>query len=215
MANKSDFIKIVESYLSQFPQNELCKKIDGAQFSMEDYHKILLMIFHQTFHGPSTFALAGAQCPSHLHEARDYLIHHADEEKSHWKWVISDLNNTGYSGEDPRKLFPPTACQAYIAYNLYVGMKHPLARLAIAAVLESVGATHAKKYSIKIAEQLKLKENQLLFFFGHGDTDIGHTEDVLKVIDGCNLMESEWAQMCHAAKTAGALYIAMYNEAAK
>src|SRR5690606_29299265 len=114
--------------------------IDSGDFFMEAYHKQLLMIFHQTFEGPSTFALASAHCSTKYHEVRDYLILHSNEERSHWQWIISDLKNTGYIGPDSRTLFPKPACQAYLAFNYYIAMRFPIGRLGTAAVLESIGA---------------------------------------------------------------------------
>jgi hypothetical protein len=42
---------------------------------------------------------------------------------------------------------------------------------------------------------------------------VGHTADILKVIDGCELSAQDWAWMVHAADTSGKLYKAMYDEA--
>lgn len=75
------------------------------------------------------------------------------------------------------------------------------------------GASHGKNYATRICKRLDLKPNQVSFFFGHGDTDVGHTADILKVIDACHLTKRDWDWMCHAARTAGVLYINMYNEA--
>lgn len=214
MADKAEFLKTIEEAVETFPKNGMCRLLESEQFSMSHYHSILQMIFHQTFQGPSTFALAGAHCDLRLHEVRDYLLHHADEEKSHWQWVISDLRKTGYTGPDPKDTFPETACQAYIAFNVYTAVKFPLARLAIAAVLESIGANYGKKYATLLCRQLKLKPEQALFFYGHGDTDVGHTQDIINVIDKCELSEYDWRWMVHSARTAGKLYTAMYDEAA-
>lgn len=213
MSDLKTFKTIVDDSVKAFPSNNMCKMVDNGNMTMDYYHKILLMIFHQTFQGPSTFALAGAHCPLELHEARDYLLHHADEEKNHWEWVINDLNHTGYTGPDPRESFPSPACQAYVAFNFYIAMKHPLSRLAIAAVLESIGANHSKKYAQKIVKTLDLSDNQASFFYGHGDTDIGHTEDIFKVLNKCNLSKRDWKWMNHSASTAFQLYNNMYNEA--
>lgn len=215
MAAKNDFLKIVNEAVQRFPDNQICRLTDSGALSMTDYHAILLMIFHQTFHGPSTFALAGANCNPRNFLARDYLLHHADEEKSHWEWVIGDLKNTGYTGPDPRELFPKPACQSYLAFNVYTAMKFPLGRLAIATVLESIGAGYGKKYATQLCQVLKLKPNQAVFFFGHGDTDVGHTADLIKIIDGCYLSSADWDWMCHAAFTGGHLYKSMYDEALK
>lgn len=213
MSDRENFLEVVQQAVECFPRNRMCSKLDEEKFSMGDYHAILLMIFHQTFEGPSTFALAGAHCSPTLHEARDYLLHHADEEKSHWEWVINDLRNTGYTGADPRSLFPKPACQAYIAFNVYTAIRMPLARLAIAATLESIGANYGKKYAGRLCQNLALKPAQATFFYGHGDTDIGHTAEILALLDKQQLKQSDWDWMCHAARTAGQLYTAMYDEA--
>ncbi len=213
MAARDQFLTLVDEAVERFPQNRMCRLLDGGGIQMADYHAILLMLFHQTFEGPSTFALAGAHCPPSMHEARDYLLQHADEEKSHWQWVISDLRTTGWAGPDPRELFPRPACQAYVAFNVYVAVRAPLARLGIAMVLESIGARHGKAYATRLCKALQLAPDQARFFYGHGDTDVGHSRDLLEVIDRCGLGEREWAWMHHAARTAGALYQAMYDEA--
>lgn len=214
MNRKETFLQTVERSVELFPQNGMCRLLDAGKFSMGNYHSILLMIFHQTYEGPSTFSLAAAHCPLNQSQAREYLQAHADEEKLHWQWVINDLKNTGYAGPDPRQNFPQTACQAYVAFNVYTAMRAPLARLAIAVVLESIGAKYGKIYATKICETLELKPNQAVFFFGHGDTDVGHAEDLLNVIEGCRLSDADWDWMIHAAATAGKLYKAMYDEAA-
>lgn len=213
MSDREQFLRIVQDAVDRFPANGMCRKLDSDQLTMADYHAILLMIFHQTYEGPSTFALAGAHCAPRLHEVRDYLLHHADEEKSHWEWVINDLRNTGYDGPDPRTLFAQPACQAYVAFNVYTAIRMPVARLAIAATLESIGATNGKRYAQKLCQHLGLKAQQATFFYGHGDTDIGHTAEILALLERQNLTPADWDWMCHAARTAGQLYTAMYDEA--
>lgn len=213
MSTPERFMETVQAAVDRFPGNRMCARLDAGAFTMPDYHAILLMIFHQTFEGPSTFALAGAHCAPRRHEVRDYLLHHADEEKAHWQWVINDLRRTGYAGPDPRDLFPQPACQAYIAFNVYTALRNPMARLAIAATLESIGATHGKNYATRLCRHLALEPAQASFFFGHGDTDVGHTADILGVLSAQDLDEEDWDWMCHAARTSGALYTAMYDEA--
>jgi hypothetical protein len=214
VSSLTQFKAMVNDVVAHFPDNNMCKLLDEGKFQMKDYHGILLMIFHQTFNGPSTFALAAGQCDPKFWKARDYLIHHSEEEKSHWQWVIGDLKNTGYTGKDPRELFPRTACQAYLAFNVFTALKNPLGRLAIATVLESIGATYGKKYATQLCASLKLDpKTQAVFFFGHGDTDVGHTEDLFKILEECELAEDDWEKMINCARVGGELYRSMYNEA--
>jgi heme oxygenase len=179
---------------------------------MADYHRLLLMIFHQTFNGPGFLAIAGANCTAAQQAARDYLIKHADEERTHWTWVVNDLRNTGYDGPDPRNRFPPEPCQAYISFNFHVAHRMPLARLAIAVMLESLGATHGKSYALKTCQVLGLHKDQATFFMGHSDTDVGHTEEIWKVLEQCNLADTDWEYMAFAAETAFRMYYRMYEE---
>jgi len=210
-SDSTEFSALVADLIAAFPQNKLCQKLDSGTLNIRDYHAFLNMIFHQTFEGPSTFALAGANCDPRRHTVRDYLIEHAHEEKDHWQWVIEDLRATGFTGPDPRTRFPHPACQRYIALNVYVAIRMPIARLAIAAFLEGVGATHGKKYATKLCSTLGLTASQAKFLFGHGDTDVGHMEDIMRVLSEASLTPYEWAWMGHAARTGANLYVEMYN----
>jgi hypothetical protein len=205
------FTALVMDLVEAFPQNALCRKVDAGTITLADYHAFLNMIFHQTFEGPSLFALAGAHCDTRRHAVRDYLIEHAEEEKSHWEWVIDDLRSTGFTGPDPRERFPLHPCQQYVAFNAYCAMRMPPARLAIAAVLEGIGAAHGKNYATKLCRALGLSHDRAKFLFGHGDTDVGHAEDIFRVLGAADLSPYEWAWMGHAARTAADLYRAMYD----
>ena len=87
----------IDLAIGQFPQNIVCRKVDTGDFELTDYQKLLRMIFHQVREGPFTFALAGVNCGPHLRSAKEYLLHHAEEEKLHWRWVVNDLKETGYA----------------------------------------------------------------------------------------------------------------------
>jgi len=206
--------RIVTEAVTDFPANALCVRVDRHDLVMDDYHRILKAIFHQTYEGPSSFALAGANCGTSRPEIRDYLLHHAEEESLHWQWVISDLRSTGYSGADPRDEFPALPTQNYISYLFYLAQRCPVARLGPAAVLESIGATYGKRYATEVCRQLRLAPEQAKFFFGHGDTDVGHTEDIFRVLEAAELTATEWRWLSDAAQKAGVLYRQLYEHAA-
>ena len=171
------------------------------------------MIFHQVREGPFTFALAGVNCAGHLRTVKEYLLHHADEEKLHWRWVVNDLEQTGYPAGRIEKSLPRPACQDYVSFNYYVALKMPLARLAAAMVLEGIGARFGSQYALRICRLLSLTEKQTQFYAGHGNTDRQHILDLWSVIENCDLDDDEWRYLNHAAETAGRLYRRMYEEA--
>lgn len=214
-SSREEFISAADETVRDFENNSLFMRVNSGKLTIDDYHRWLLTIFHQTFHAPATFALAGGHCDSRLQPIRDYLIEHAEEERAHWKWVLEDLFGTGYTGPDPRSEFPSLETQNYVAFNVYVATKMPVARLATAAVLEGIGGTYAKQYSNKICDLLGINADQVKFAYGHGDTDVGHTEDIYRVLSESELSPYEWAWCKHAALTAGRLYRAMYEEVAR
>ena len=203
----------VNELVAQFPDNRLVRLLEHNEVTMTHYHSLLLMLFHQVQNTSGSFAMAGAMLPPRMWEARHYLFHHADEEKTHWQWILNDLASTGYKGNDPREISPPAASAAYIAYGYYVALRQPIARLAVAAVLEGIGAKHGKVYALRLGKVLNLRPDQLQFFLGHGDTDVGHTQEIFEVLGKSQLSREEWRLMGEAASTAAVLYRAMYDAA--
>lgn len=212
MANGLELNRTVTEAVEQFQTNRACQRVQAGSLSLEEYQQILLVLFPQTYEGPGTFALAGALCPSRFQIAKDYLLTHAVEEKDHWQWVIDDLRATGYS-KDPRKEFPHPACQAYIAFNTYVSLRRPIARLGIALALESIGASCGGVYGELLSKNLGVRRDQMSFFVNHGVTDVTHIKELWNIVDCCQLDDEDWGWMCHAAKTAGIFYKAMYDQA--
>jgi len=206
------FLKIVEKYVGVFAETKVIKKILENKLKMDDYHRMLINIFHQSRRGPLTFALAGSRVDLKHWGIQSYLLHHAEEEKSHWEWTVSDLMKTGYLGEHPDKLYPTPATSAYIAFNFHIALNMPMARLGIALLLETLGANYGRRMAETLMKNLNLKPDQIVFIFGHGDTDVGHSEDILKILDQASLGVKDWQDLAYAAETAGHLYCGMYNE---
>lgn len=207
-----NFRTVVYEAIQGFSANPMFRRIDEGRLTISDYHRLLLVIFHQTFRSPQSFALAGAMVADVHLDARNYLIRHSQEELLHWQWALSDLQSTGYP-EDPREQPPTPACAAYIGFNYFIALRFPLARLAIAAVLEGLGATYSARYAAKAVSLLRLKPDQMQFFLGHAESDALHSEEILEVIGRCQLTANEWAWMSVSATTAIKLYSAMYEEA--
>lgn len=213
MSDRRTFHEAVATAIAAFPDNGICRRVDAGTLERGDYHALLRTLFHQTWEGPATFALAGFHIDPRHTEARAYLMHHAEEEKEHWRWVINDLRATGDDGPDPRESFPCVATQAYVAFNVYVATRAPLARLGIAAVLEGIGGRWGGDYGGRLCRGLSLTRAQASFFLSHGELDKGHVEDIFGVLDRTTLTERDWAWMVHAARTAGVLYRGLYDAA--
>jgi len=210
----AEYERAVASAIHAFPTSRLLQKVDAGQVEMRHYHAILCRLFHQTYSSPYTFARAAVNCEWRHEVAKEYLLRHAEEERTHWRWVLDDLKSTGYDGPDLRNTPPHYTTQAYLGLNYYIAEHTPIARLAIASVLEGIGAAHGGIYGRKIVQQLKLQKSQASFFLSHAETDIVHTAELNEVLAASDLTSDEWMWMSHTADTAGRFYRAIYDHEA-
>ena len=208
---RAQFDDVVAEQVALFDQVRFLRRLRSGEITLADYHTVLCTLFHQTRSGPYTFAAAAVHCPWRHGAAKEYLLRHAEEERTHWRWVLDDLAATGYAGPSPLERLPHPSCEAYIAVNERIAREMPIARLAIACVLEGIGATYGTRYGKLLLETLQMAPEQASFFVSHGQTDIAHTQDLATVLDECELLPEEWRWMCHAAEVAGGLYRAMYE----
>jgi hypothetical protein len=205
------FDALVEQQISQFPHSRLAQRVEAGDVTLTHYHTLLCTLFHQTYSGPFTFARAAVNCSWTYERAKEYLLQHAEEERTHWRWVLDDLRVTGYAGTNPRELPPHPSCQAYIGLNYYIAEQAPVARLAIASVLEGIGAAHGGTYGGMLLQSLGLRKEHASFFLSHSETDKVHAVELHEVIAGSPLTSADWRWMNHAAECAGLFYRAMYD----
>ncbi len=209
-----EFETTVSAAIAAFPTSRLIQRIEKGTATLAHYHAILLTVFHQTYLGPYNMALAAHRCSWRHEKAKEYLLRHAIEEQSHWRWVLDDLRATGYGGPDPRTLFPHITCEAYVSFAERVSEQAPYARLATNSVLEGIAAEFGGRFGALLIRQLGLKRDQVSFFINHGDTDKAHVPEIRGVIADCTLNPIEWGWMHRTAAVAGAYYRGMYDHEA-
>jgi len=212
--SSTSFSAAVATQIAAFPTARLVQRVVDGNVTIAHFHGILTTLFHQTYSGPYTFAKAAVNCSWQHEVAKEYLLSHAEEERTHWRWVLDDLAATGYVGPDPRGQFPHPTCEAYISFNEKVAERMPIARLAIASVLEGIGSAFGGSYGRQLLQRLNLRPNQASFFLSHGETDKVHAQELTDVIAGCELTAEEWGWMVHAANVAGRFYRGMYDHEA-
>ena len=213
-SNIDEYRLAVAEQIEHFKSATIVQRLMAGDIEMSHYHAILTTIFHQTYSSPYTFALAAANCSWQHGDIKEYLLVHAEEERIHWRWVLDDLKNTNYQGPDPRTHFPHATTEAYISFNQRIANVMPIARLAIACVLEGIGGQLGSNYGRKLVQTLNLTIEQTSFFLSHGETDKHHMQELDDVIAKSNLTPEEWGWMTHSAKVAGQLYRNMYSHEA-
>jgi len=195
--------------------NEIMRLIDEGKLEMKHYHSLLRTLYHQVYvAGSTTLAAAGVMGDGRYFKFREYMFKHAEEEQNHWKWIIQDLRNTGYTGPDPREEFPSFVAEAYRSFSMHFSLKYPMESIAISYILEGISSKLGLLYGYKAATQLKLTKEYMQFFLIHGELDQGHEHEIVEVIKDLPLTPHQWAIAEYAAVTTLHFYREMYNWAA-
>ncbi len=211
-SNLKELEACIEKAVAGFEKNNLfLEKLISKKLNIQDYHNLLLRLFQQVLRSSSSFALSAASLDMRHQIARDYLIHHAEEEKSHWVWILNDLSGTGYKGADPRTTHAHHSTTAYYSYAMFLATHFPVGRLCMAAVLEGISGTFGPKYGPDIVKILKINPEHMQFFKSHGELDQGHSQEIMEVVRKTELTGFEYWQLIGVAETTAELYKAIYN----
>ncbi|HEV2574263.1 MAG TPA: hypothetical protein VGU72_21200 [Beijerinckiaceae bacterium] len=176
------------------------------EITMADYHELLGQLFHHVSGSSCTFAIAGDNLGPDRPEARDYLKRHAAREKSRWQWIRNDLAATRYEGPDPDGQFPGVETTAYLALSHYVAYRMPLAKLAIAAMLDAVSARLGNGSALQIVQALGLTPEETSFLLARQTGDGTVTEEIFDILGRSRLTEQEWHDVIWATEVAAVLY---------
>jgi Iron-containing redox enzyme len=204
--------KASQRAIEGFSGNRVFVNLKEGTWDEKQYHGLLLTLLYQVYQGTMSFAAAAANCPPRLTMLREFLVHHAHEEMPHYKWIIDDLNSTGYQGPDPLTLLPPPSTLAYVSFNINNAQHAPGSRLASSIVLEGIGQRFGGSFGRQVVEQTSLKPENLTFFLSHGETDKTHIVELWDIIEQTPLTPEEWRWMAHSSYVAGTFYKRMWDD---
>jgi len=215
MSNFSEFCVNRDNAIRSFEINNVfLETIKKSKTTEMQYRSLLRHLYYQVLKSSVSFATAGANClrREQWQEAGEYLLHHANDEKSHYQWILDDA--TEFGGIDKASV-PPVASVSYVAFNYFVAHECPPARLAIASFLEGVAAKVGPDYIPLLISCLDKNHKHFSFFTSHVETDEKHIVEIEKVVSRLTLSQSDWTWMNLAVQTAADLYKDIYNSAAE
>lgn len=212
MSTRRDFLSALSNATLSFPDNTAARRMIAGTFGMEDYHRLLLSLYHVAHAVPDSTRLAAARCPDSLPQARQCLEAHALRVAPHAGLLRTDLTASGYAGPAPENTTPDPAAAAYITFNATLAETHPVARLAVIAVMDAISGSFSGNYIAKLLQSLPLRPSQIGFFFRQDDPAT-RPQPVLDVLEHLPLTAGDWAGMIDAATAAARLYRDVYSSA--
>lgn len=212
MSNLEEMKAAAEASVTNFyAYNRVVIAVEQEIWTLDDYARLLINLFHQVHIGTLSFAQAAAACPLKWSDLREFYMHHAAEEIHHYEWVRDDLKSIGYKGPDPIDLLPDAATMSFIAFNSYNASYLPPARLASSAVLETLALRVDTEQKMRHLKRLGLGADNFKFFLSHTVADQTHEKEVWDLIGSLDLTPAEWQWMAYSADTAGKFYKGLYD----
>lgn len=210
MSTRRDFLSALSTATLSFPDNLAARRMIAGTFGRDDYHRLLLSLHHIARSVPVSTRRAAERCPAPLHLARAFLEDNASRVARHPALLADDLAASGYAGPPPQDTAPGVATAAYIAFNADLAEHHPLARLAVIAVMDAISASFSSNYIAKLLQGLRLRPSQISFFFRQ-ENPAARPEPVLDLLEHLPLTGQDWLAMSDAAIAAARLYRDVYS----
>lgn len=208
------FASVVSESIRNISDHLVSHLDEGPAVTIDHYKRLLTSLYYQTRDSSYSFALAASSTPWQHVEIKEYLLKHAWEEHSHWRWILDDLRALGFENPNLVHLPAPPSANTYVALNRFWATEFGPSRLAIASVLEGFAAYAGRSLLPKLVLKLGITKEQATFFLSHSVTDVGHTHELESVLSTSSLSEVEWNKfMLPAAAQAGEIYLNIYSSA--
>lgn len=211
IADVDALITHVDAEVASMLDHPTAHRLRSGDAPQEAVLRILGNIAFQSFHGPTTFALAGARlCVSHP-AIGSYLIQHATEEAGHWKWAIDDIALLAGPAA-AADLQPSPEALAYVGWNYFLAQNTPLARLGSAMFLERMSPRVADiAGALTVAVPADPRSRAFRYFRNHAVTDVQHSEEITSLLREAALGADELGLLAWAASVSRPLYQGLYS----
>jgi len=180
------------------------------------YAHYLVQTYHYVRWTTPLLALAGRRMAAQgRHPAlASLLLHKAQEETGHERWLLADLHHLGWSSEAVERAPRCAAVEAYVAWNRFTAEAgSPTAFLGTAYVLEALSASRAGAAARNLVEHGAIAgiRRAVTFLRGHGDADEGHVAELATLLGALSDLEEQEALLL-SARTTRALYLGLFED---
>lgn len=152
----------------------------------ELYPEFLFALYGVTAASAPTMLVAAEQCEQLGSDPlrdplRAYYLEHAEEEREHGEWLLSDLASLGIDRERALKRLPYTGAAALVGSQYYwIRHVHPVAYLGYIAVVES--PTDAG-FLREVSERTGIPLSSMSCHLRHAELDPGHVAEFDAALD--------------------------------
>jgi 3-oxoacyl-[acyl-carrier-protein] synthase III len=199
-----------EDRLRQVPI--VARMYDGS-FTLEDYRALLFNLRQQVIEGSRWIARAASSItPEHFPIRAAFIAHTSDEHRD-FEMLERDYAAVGGSLEEIRSGRKNIGSEALSSYVLQrASQENPFDLVGAMFIVEGLGQRVARKWGLRIQEQLGLPDGAISFFLYHAESDVQHFNRLDQAIAAGILTDKVVTDIVRCAKVTARLYALQLEE---
>jgi len=188
-------------------------KLNRGKLRIEDYRSLLLNLRQQVMEGARWIARAASNITVEHFPLRSMFIGHAGEESHDYQMIERDFLTVGGALDEIQSAEKNIGSEALSAWMFHrASQENPFDLLGAMFIIEGLGARMARRWGLKIREQLGLDEKQVSFLLYHGANDDNHLSKLEAAIGSGMLTEEMARRIVKTAKVTARLYALQLEE---
>ena len=181
--------------------------------TIEDYRDLLFNLRQQVIDGSRWISRAASNITRENFPIRSAFIGHSSDEHRDFEMIESDYVSVGGSLEVIQagtKNIGSTALSEYILSR--ASRENPFDLIGAMFIIEGLGRRVARRWAVRIREQLQLDEGQVSFLMYHSESDDIHFERLDAAVQSGILTDPLVVDIVKAAKVVARLYVLQLEE---
>ena len=178
----------------------------AGRIALDEYVAFLTQAFHHVRHTVPLMMAVGARLPDRLAWLRKEIVHYAEEEEGHERWILDDIAAAGGDAVAAEAGVPSPATDAMVGYAYDTVMRrNPVGFFGMVFVLEGTSVALALDAAERVQQSLHLPARAMTYLRSHGRLDqehIHHLEGILNRLE----CEQDRAAVTQCARVMFRLY---------
>jgi 3-oxoacyl-[acyl-carrier-protein] synthase-3 len=188
-------------------------KINRGKLRLEDYRLLLLNLRQQVAEGARWISRAASNVSHEAFGLRSMFIGHAADEHRDFQLIEHDFVSIGGSLEEITRAEKNIGSEALSAWMFQrASQENPFDLLGAMFIIEGLGKRSARRWALKIREQLGLDAGQVSFLLYHGANDENHFEKLESALASGILTDELCRRIVKTARVTARLYALQLEE---
>lgn len=199
-----------ENRLSKVP---IIQKINNGTLKIRDYQELLFNLRQQVIDGSRWISRTASNITREHFEIRSAFIGHSSDEHRDFEMLESDYVAIGGILEDIQNGTKNIGSEALSEYIFgKASRENPFDLIGAMFIIEGLGRRVARRWALRIQEQLDLRDDQVKFLLYHSESDDIHFQRLDMAVQSGILTDDVNKKVIKTAKVVARLYILQLEE---